>query len=443
MNHAAYATAFCFSIVSSLPYRVIAYYPYRKQLRYPIWGIAILIGTSQLIQSCLYAWLSVNGGSGARLLEYIFAPVCFMIFLTSIRADRWKVLFLYIFMFDFTTLVRGAAMYLESLLFYSPDMTFTSTRSIIIHLILLAVTSPAMILFLKFTKDRVFQTEAPAFWRVIWLLPAFTTMVVMLYTGGQSPESVRQFRFLFARVLLLLGMIAVYYILILALDVIRHEAALEEKTAQQENLLALQRTQYSQMSRYMEETRQARHDLAQHLWIINQYLNSGNQEDLRAYMENYEAALPPNTTRTFCKNYAVNTVLSYYYEEAQTSGIDFTASLTLPERLPVSEPEFCSLMGNLLENALLSCRAAAESAIAAPFIRVLARTEGGFLWLAIDNTCLREPVQKDGRLLSSRHVGFGLGTASVAAIAKRGGGSSEFTYRNEVFYASVSLKLKD
>lgn len=443
MNYSAYATAFCFSIVSTLPYRVIAYYPYRKQLRYPIWGIAMLIGASQLIQSCLYAWLSVNGSNGARLLEYIFAPVCFIIFLSSIRADRWKVLFLYIFMFDFTALVRGAAMYLESLLFYSPDMTFTSLRSIIIHVILLAVTSPAMILFLKFTKDRVFQTEAPEFWRVIWLLPVFTTVVVMLFTNGQSPESVRQFRFLFARVLLLFGMIAVYYILILALDVIRHEAALEEKAAQQENLLALQRTQYSQISRYMEETRQARHDLAQHLRIINQYLSSGSQEDLRAYVENYEAALPPNTTRTFCRNYAVNTVLSYYYEEAQTSGIDFTASLMLPERLPISEPEFCSLMGNLLENALLSCQEAAESAIAAPFIRVLAQTDGGFLWLAIDNTCLREPVLKDGRLLSSRHDGFGLGTASVATIAKRGGGSSEFTYENEVFYASVSLKLKD
>ncbi|MCD8120584.1 MAG: GHKL domain-containing protein [Lachnospiraceae bacterium] len=443
MSFSAYATAFCFSTASTLPYRVIAYYPYRKQLRFPVWVIVLLVGISQLVQSSLYAWLSANGGGGTRLQEFIFAPVCFIIFLASIQADRWKVLFLYIFIFDYTTLVRGAAMHLESLLFYSPELTFTSLRSVGIQLIFLAVTAPVMILFLKATKDKVFQTEAPAFWRVIWMLPAFTTVVVMLYTNDLSPESVRQFRFLFSRVLLLFGMIAVYYVLILALDTIRHEATLEEKAAQQENLLALQRTQYSQISRYMDETRQARHDLAQHLRIIHQYLSTGSQEDLRAYVEHYESTLPPNTTQTFCKNYAVNTVLSYYCEEAQTFGIDFTADLNLPEPLPISEPEFCSMIGNLLENALLACRTAGESAMAAPFIRVLARPDGDFLWLAIDNTYLSEPIQKDGRFLSSRHEGFGLGTASVATIAKRSGGSCEFTYENEVFYASVSLKLNN
>ncbi len=194
------------------------------------------------------------------------------------------------------------------------------------------------------------------------------------------------------------------------------------------------------MTRYIDETRRARHDLSQHLRLINQYLNTGSQDALREYVEHYEASLPPNRNITFCKNYAVNTILCYYYEEARQSGVDFSASLDLPEKLPISEPEFCSMLGNLLENALFACREAKE---AAPFIRILAKTEGGVLWLTIDNTALQEPAWENGRIRSSRHEGFGLGTASVRTTAANHNGDATFQWKDEVFYASVSLSLTE
>ncbi len=397
-----------------------------------------MVGVAQLTQSFLYAALSVRGGNLVTLIESIFAPACFVIFLTCVRADCWKVLFLYVFVFDYISLVWGTARYLECMLFYSPTMTFDSLRSSLFQLIIMLVTIPFIGLFLKRTKDQVFSTDAPAFWHVIWIVPTLTTVIVNIYNGSHTPENVHQFRFFLAYVLLFLEMFAVYYILLHALDGIRRQAALEEKAAQQENLLALQRTQYSQITRYIDETRRARHDLSQHLRLINQYLNTGSQDALREYVERYEESLPPNRNITFCKNYAVNTILCYYYEETRQSGVDFSASLDLPEVLPISEPEFCSMLGNLLENALFACRAAKE---AAPFIRVLAKTEGGILWLTIDNTSLQEPTWQDGRLRSSRHEGFGLGTASVRTTAVNHNGDASFQWEDEVFYASVSLSL--
>ncbi len=435
-----FLVAFCYATAGTLPYRILAYYPFRKQLRFPVWLIVLIVGVTQFVQSFLYAWLTVHDSGGERLLEFIFAPVCFVVFLLCIRADIWKTVFLYVFTFDYTVLVRGVSQYVECMLFYSPDMTFHSARSTVIQLIVCAVTAPFMILFLKKTKDRVFLTDAPALWRVIWLLPAFSTLIVMIYTNDLSAESEHQFRYLLSRCLLIGGMLVVYYVLIRSLDVIRHEAALEEKAAQQENLLALQRTQYSQIARYTNETRQARHDLNQHLRLIRQYINTGDQKALQEYIDHYEATLPPERNDLFCKNYAVNTVLSYYYEEALQAGIDFSPKLDLPETLPLSEPEFCSMLGNLLENALLACRGVSDTA---PFIRILAKTEGGFLWLAIDNTCPQKPNWEGKKLRSSRHEGFGLGTASVRTIAKRHNGDASFSWEDGVFYASVSLKMSD
>ncbi|MCD8326790.1 MAG: GHKL domain-containing protein [Lachnospiraceae bacterium] len=424
----------------TLPYRILGYIPFRKELRLPVWVIALLIGTTQLAQFVLYAWMALQEGLPERATEFLFAAICFITFMASIRTNRWKALFLYVFLFDYTVVVRGSAYFLEARLFYSSTLTFNTLRSLLINLLLLAVTSPFMVLFLRRTKDLVFQTEAPSLWRVIWMLPAFTTVIVMMYTADISPENVYQFRFFFSRVLLILGMFGIYLVLFQSLDVIRQEAVTAEQAASQANLLAIQRTQYSQLSRHIEETRQARHDLAQHLRIINSYLNTGREEALREYMANYEQSLPSAASHSFCKNYAVNTLVSYYCEEAEKSGNEFTAKLSLPEVLPLSEPDFCSMLGNLLENALLACR---EMQDGTPFIRILARADEQQILLAVDNSCVSAPLMKGGKFLSSRHEGFGLGTASVTAIARRHNGSASFRYDQGVFQASVMVMAMD
>lgn len=106
--------------------------------------------------------------------------------------------------------------------------------------------------------------------------------------------------------------VMVYSILLEAFDIIRQQVVLKERAAQQETLLAIQRTQYQQLSRHMETVRQARHDLRQHLNVIDHYLSSGKTEDLKSYIEQYRMTLPPDTARTWCENYAVNTIVRYY-----------------------------------------------------------------------------------------------------------------------------------
>ncbi|MCD8012779.1 MAG: GHKL domain-containing protein [Lachnospiraceae bacterium] len=437
MLNTAFIVSFLYETFTTLPYRLLGYYPFRRRLRYPFWTILLLICSTQLLHSSLYAWMIVHDMEGARLLEYVFATICLCIFLNSIDADKWKMLFIYIFLFDYIIVVRGVAFFIEARLFYSPDMSFESLRSFLLNLAVLCASVPFMVAFLKRIRDTVLETEAPSLWRVIWILPAFSTLIVMMYTADLSPDNVRQLRFFIGRVLLLIAMFGVFSILLQSLDIIRQDAALAEQAVQQENLLALQRTQYNQLARHMEETRQARHDLGQHLRVINSYLSTGNEDMLKEYIENYQQNLPPDTSRSWCKNYAVNTIISYYFEEAEHSGIDFTAKLELPERLPVSEPEFCSMIGNLLENALLACR---DTTGSAPFIRVLAKLENQKLLLTVDNTAVKEPTVKYGRFLSSRHEGYGLGTASVRAIAKRHHGEADYRWENGIFYASILMK---
>lgn len=50
---------------------------------------------------------------------------------------------------------------------------------------------------LRRTKEPVFQADAPMLWQTIWLLPAFATAIVMMFTGNLTLGSVREVVFYF------------------------------------------------------------------------------------------------------------------------------------------------------------------------------------------------------------------------------------------------------
>ncbi len=435
MNETLFISAFAAELLNMLPYRILSYYPLRRQLRFSLKTVALIMGLTQFIQCAIFAYLTVQGYS-VRSTDFIFAASCFLIYFLCISADPWKLLFLYIFNFDYVTLVRGLGIFTESVLFRSPTLTFTTLRSALIIFFYFLVTAPFMLIFLRKTQDRVFQTDSPLFWKTVWLMPAFTTAIVLMFTYSLSPEYTAQLRFLLARLLLLLGIFVVYYTLLHALDGIRRQAALEEQTAQQEALLSLQRAQYQQLTKHISEVIQARHDLRQHLRIIRTYLKDQRTDQLAEYITQYEQSLPPDIELTVCKNFAVNTIVCYFREEARKAGIDFSIYLNLPERLAVNEADFCSAVGNLLENALHACRKVTDTK---PFIRLRAEEDSGRIALVVDNSCSQPIQRQDGRIRSTSHEGPGIGTASICAVAERYGGTARFQYENGTFYASVLL----
>lgn len=435
MNKYFFWTAFLCETASILPYRILSYYPFRRQLRFPWQAIALVVGGTQILQSLLYAWYAAQG-KPVRWIEGSIGLTCLVIFFNCIRADRWKVLFLYIFNVDYMMIVRGIAFFAEARLFREVRLVSDPLWSTGISLAVFAVTVPFMLWFLRRTKDRVFQTETPQFWRSIWLLPAFTTCIVLMFTWDLSADNVRQMRFLAARVLLIIAMFLVYYVLLQALDGIREAAAAKERARQLDQLLAIQHTQYEQISRHMEEVRRARHDLGQHLKVLHGLVQDGNRNAMQQYIQDYENSLSRDTLKSYCDNEAVSTIVSYYVDQAETDDVDLFVRLCFPKKLPVNEAEFCSLLGNLFANALDACRQVHGSR---PFITINGEEEKGRILLTVDNSCDQKPVLKDGRFLSTKHEGFGTGTVSVKAVAERYHGWADFKYADGVFYASVLL----
>ena len=153
-------------------------------------------------------------------------------------------------------------------------------------------------------------------------------------------------------------------------------------------------------------------------------------------MKAYGESLPPDTVHPFCKNYAVDAVLHHYAEQALLQQTDLEAVVQMEEQTIIPEPEFCALLGNLLENALDACAISKAPRI----IRLNIRQPGKqTLYLTMDNTSDQPPISDKKRLVSSKHEGFGVGTESVRVTAERYNGDARFEWKDGIFCVSVML----
>lgn len=422
------------ALTTFLPYRLIGYYPFWNRLRLPKRIVLTLILTTEAGVQLLKYMVDANGGN-SRFVDLMMFPLCIAIYFSCVRLEPSKLAFFYLFLTDYMGAVRGLTAFITARWF--PEAGMSSWVGGLIHLALFTSMLPIIIRLWRGTVNRMLEVRSPELWRTIWIAPAFSTLVILRYTFHMDSAHAGNFTFLFSRVGAFTCIFVVYHILLRSLDTIRAQAILEEQARAGGELLALQRRQYELLAKRIEDMRTARHDLRQHLKLIQSYLASGDKDALADYVAAYGQTLPAEAVEPFCRNPAVNAIAAYYGEQAKSQGVAFDARLDLPPQLPLPEPDFCVVMGNLLENALDALGTNKPGA----FLKIRASLKDGKeLILTVDNGPVAEPVVRGGQLLSSKHEGAGIGTVSVKRVAAHYNGVADFSWRDGVFYASVYLR---
>ena len=139
-----------------------------------------------------------------------------------------------------------------------------------------------------------------------------------------------------------------------------------------------------------------------------------------------------------CENAVVDSVAGYFAPLYRENGIPLSFSLDLPRDLPVRDTDVCSVLSNLLENAMEAClRTAPEKRN----VRVSARLHSeNMLLLSVENNYDGEVRERNGVFLSSKRSGEGIGLQAVQHAAEKSGGYCRFHYGDGVFTANVMLR---
>ena len=280
------------------------------------------------------------------------------------------------------------------------------------------VAQPLRQLLEKSNKAWLILGGVPLFY---YLFDYFTTVYTdVLYTGVEwavqfVPSMVSVFYFVFV---------------ILYASETQKQALVQRERDLLEAQFKLAQAEYQSLRQLQQNAAAYRHDMRHHLSLLQGLAADGRVEDIREYLRSAQSDIDAITPTRYCENDTVNLIHSAYAARARQAGVAFTMEASLPEALPLSDTELCSLLSNALENALHAAGKIPEPE--GRQVRLRAYSKNSKLCVDVRNTFHTPPVFREGLPVSSQE-GHGFGARSMARVVEKHGGVCAFSAQDGWF----------
>lgn len=204
----------------------------------------------------------------------------------------------------------------------------------------------------------------------------------------------------------------------------------------------MQESQYILQKRYIEETSKQRHDFRHSIFALNNLAENGDLNGLKKYLAKHIEMLPKSEIKLYFKNNAVNALLNYYAQSEEENGIHMEWDIGLPDDLTISEPDICSLFGNIIENAISGCMTLSDEKERYHYLSVTVKNDVN-LYIVSTNSFDGIVRMKEKQYLSTKRRGNGIGIHSMKIIAEKYHGIAKFYHSENEFYGDIMLKIPD
>ncbi len=189
-----------------------------------------------------------------------------------------------------------------------------------------------------------------------------------------------------------------------------------------------------------EELKRQRHDLKHQYIVLNGFIDEKEYGKAKAYIEKLIKAIPQDNVKVYCRNDALNAIITYYAKAAEENNINYDIRLEIPSEVSnfsnLTETQLCIVFGNLLENAVEAC---CRTESQGRFIKLCSYIKAGMLYITMDNNCDGNIHMENGAFISSKRNEIGTGINSITAIAKKHGGDAKFNVKGDIFESSVCI----
>lgn len=191
-------------------------------------------------------------------------------------------------------------------------------------------------------------------------------------------------------------------------------------------------------------TKKMRHDINNHMQIIESIRKENSTEELEAYTkklrEQYEQLEPVY----YCDNVVINALIANKAEKCRREDIRFEAQLEKLTLGEITEYDLASVLFNLLDNAIESCQKVEDET--KRFIRLSCYTESGQMLIHVVNGCVEKESDEKKRFFTSkpdkkRH-GLGMGIIQEN-IRKYPGAGMTINHRDYKFEIMIHIPLRN
>ena len=206
-----------------------------------------------------------------------------------------------------------------------------------------------------------------------------------------------------------------------------------ERLEQSSRLAGLREVYYQGLRQQERQVRQLRHDLRNHLTVVQGLLEKGDAQGAAGYLDQLSGSPALRGGRRFCENETANVVLAAKAEIMERSGITADFAVSLPRELPVADTDLAALLGNALDNAIEGVEGTGEKRIT-----LRCRVDKGLLMLRLENPVGTE-INPDLATTKADKSAHGFGIPGMREIAERYHGTLEVGAADNQFTLVVCL----
>lgn len=190
-----------------------------------------------------------------------------------------------------------------------------------------------------------------------------------------------------------------------------------------------QKTYVAEAQMRYEQTRAFRHDIKNHLSVLEGLLKKGYTDQAQTYLRKLDTATGDLSFPIHTGNPVIDILLGDKLAFAKTAGVEAEVSLTLPQPCAaVDDFDLCVIFANAMDNAIRACM----QADGPKKIRISGERQGDFYRLEFENTCACEPAKEQV---------IGTGLSNVKAVAEKYGGATAIERFPSLFCLNVLLDI--
>ena len=202
-------------------------------------------------------------------------------------------------------------------------------------------------------------------------------------------------------------------------------------------------------TKQLDDLRQLRHDIKNQYSYMRILLSEKRYDELEEYFQRQDGELAVLSAPLDCGNRCVSIVLNMERQKAEAAGVALHTKLVVPPVLPFPDEDLCSILSNLIDNAIEECVRLGEY-----FPKYLEQgvsvsinpgnPSSDYLYIEVKNPTDRKSLsRRAGGIVSTKDDAalHGYGTRIITRLAEKYSGSVLFEASDGIFTARVILDM--
>lgn len=198
-----------------------------------------------------------------------------------------------------------------------------------------------------------------------------------------------------------------------------------------------QKLHYEYLENRERETKKFRHDIKSHLLIVNDLIHKKQYEACEAYLQETNARIDQFSYKISVNNGIADAIVNKFYVEAKQKRIRLQVKGHLPNPCYLSGFDICTILSNLLSNAI-----EAEYAAGGKCVNVEFRYTDSEIMLVVENDYKQDLEHSNGVFFTTKEdkVNHGFGLENVKECVRKNDGQITINTDDHIFKVLVCVE---